>query len=173
MEPILQGLRHALRRLARTPAFTVIAVGTLELAIGASTAAFSFVNGVLLKPLGFQNASRLVYLPGTDARLGAFMVAPQDLMDFRDQTHSFTTVAAIQSRQSVNLVRPKSQPLRVNAARVGAEFFTVLGTRAQMGRTFAAGEDARTATKVVVLSDGAWRRYFGGDPGVVGTAVSL
>src|SRR5581483_5717488 len=97
----------------------------------------------------------------------------QDLIDFRDQTHSFTTVAAIESRQNVNLLRPRSQPLRVNAARVGAEFFTALGTRAHIGRTFAAGEDTRAATKVVVLSDGAWRRYFGADPRVVGTAVSL
>ncbi|HZS60743.1 MAG TPA: ABC transporter permease [Gemmatimonadaceae bacterium] len=173
MDTALQGLRYATRRLARTPAFTLIALGTLSLAIGASTAAFSFVNGVLLKPLGFQDASRLVYLQGTDARRGAFMIAPQDLIDFRDQTHSFTTVAAIESRQNVNLLRPRSQPLRVNAARVGAEFFTALGTRAQIGRTFAAGEDTRAATKVVVLSDGAWRRYFGGDPRVVGTAVSL
>ena len=166
-------LRFAARRLARTPAFTLIALGTLALAIGASTAAFSFVNGVLLKPLGFEQPGRLVYLHGTDTRNAIMMSAPQDLMDYRSQTHSFTAMATIQSQQNINLVRPKSQPLRVSAARVSAEFFSVLGARAQIGRTFANGEDARTATKVVVLSDGAWRRYFGADPGIMGTTVSL
>src|SRR4029077_19286913 len=63
--------------------------------------------------------------------------------------------------------------LRINAARVDAAFFAVLGTRAQLGRTFASDEDARAATKVLVLSDGAWRRYFGADPGIVGTQVTL
>jgi predicted permease len=173
MEAAFQELRHAARRLARTPAFTLIAIGTLSLAIGASTAAFSLVNGVLLKPLGFEQPSRLVYLHGTDSREAAMMISPQDLIDFRNETHSFTAVAAVQSRQNLNLLRPKAPPLRVNAARVGAEFFAVLGTRAQLGRTFAPGEDARAATKVLVLSDGAWRRYFGADPGIVGTPVTL
>ena len=173
METAIQELRYAARRLARTPAFTLIALATLALAIGASTAAFSLVNGVLLKPLGFERPSRLVYLHGTDPRRGRIDLAPQDLIDYRDQTHSFTTVVAIESRQSLNLLRPTAPPLRVNAARVGAEFFSVLGTRAQLGRMFASGEDARTATRVVVLSDAAWRRDFGADPRIVGTQVTL
>ena len=173
METAIRELRYAARRLARTPAFTVIALGTLALAIGASTAAFSLVNGVLLKPLGFEQPSRLVYLHGTDSREAAMMISPQDLIDFRNETHSFTAVAAVQSRQNLNLLRPHASPLRVNAARVGAEFFAVLGTRAQLGRTFATDDDARAATKVLVLSDGAWRRYFGADPGIVGRQVTL
>jgi putative ABC transport system permease protein len=173
MEAVLQELRYAARRLARTPAFTAIALGTLALAIGASTAAFSLVNGVLLKPLGFAQPERLVYLHGTDARDAMTMLSPQDLIDFRDETHSFTAVAAVESRQNLNLLRPKAPPLRVNATRVGATFFGVLGVRARLGRTFAPGEDARDATKVLVLSDGAWRRYFGADPGIVGTQVTL
>jgi putative ABC transport system permease protein len=173
MEAVIQELRYALRRLARTPAFTVIALVTLSIAIGASTAAFSLVNGVLLKPLGFERPNQLVYLHGTDARKGAMELSPQDLIDFRSQTHSFATIAAVESRQNLVLLRPNAPALRVNAARVGADFFSVLGTRAQLGRTFARGEDARTATKVVVLSDGAWRRYFGANPGVVGTQVRL
>ena len=91
MEAAIQELRYAARRLARTPAFTLIALGTLSLAIGASTAAFSLVNGVLLKPLGFERPDRLVYLHGTDPRAAAMMISPQDLIDFRNQTHSFTT----------------------------------------------------------------------------------
>jgi putative ABC transport system permease protein len=173
MEAAIQELRYAARRLARTPAFTLIALGTLALAIGTSTAAFSLVNGVLLKPLGFERPNQLVYLHGTNPREAAMMISPQDLIDFRNQTHSFTTVVAIQSPENLNLVRPKAPPLRVKGARVSAEFFSVLGTRVQLGRTFAPGEDARTATKVLVLSDGAWRRYFGADPGIVGAQVTL
>jgi putative ABC transport system permease protein len=173
MESAIQHLRYAARRLARTPAFTLIALATLSLAIGASTAAFSFVDGVLLKPLGFERQDRLVYLHGTDARGTAMMISPQDLIDFRNQTHSFTTVVPVESRQSLNLLRPGAPALRVNAARVGAEFFSVLGTHAQLGRMFAPGEDARTAPKVIVLSDGAWRRYFGANPGIVGTQVTV
>src|SRR5579862_8443834 len=137
METVIQELRYAARRLARTPAFALIAVGTLALAIGASTAAFSLVNGVLLKPLAFERPDQLVYLHGTDSRETGQMIAPQDLIDFRNQTHSFTTVVAIEGPENLNLVRPKAPPLRVNAARVSAEFFSVLGTRAQLGRTFA------------------------------------
>jgi putative ABC transport system permease protein len=173
MEAAVQELRHAVRRLARTPGFTLIALATLSLAIGASTAAFSIVNGVLLKPLGFVNPSRLVYLHGTDPGGAATMMSAQDLLDFGNQTHSVTAVVAVQSRQNLNLLRPKAPPQRVTAARVGAEFFSVLGTHAQLGRTFASGEDARTATKVLVLSDGAWKRYFGADPRIVGTQVTL
>ncbi len=173
MEAAIQALRYAARRLARTPAFTLIAVATLTLAIGASTAAFSLVNGVLLKPLGFERPDRLVYLHATDPRAAAMPISPQDLLDFRDQTHSFSGIAAVQSGQSLNLTRPQSAPLRVNAARVGADFFSVLGTQAQIGRTFAPDEDARAATKVLVLSDGAWRRYFAADPRIVGTQVTL
>jgi putative ABC transport system permease protein len=176
MEAAIQELRYAARRLARTPGFTLIAVATLSLAIGASTAAFSLVDGVLLKPLGFERPDRLVYLHGTDARQAAMAISPQDLIDFRNQTHSFTAVVPIEGRENlnpVNLLRPKAPPLRVSAARVGADFFSVLGTRAQIGRTFAPGEDARTATRVLVLSDGAWRRYFGADPGIIGTQVTL
>ena len=173
MEAAIRELRYAARRLARTPAFTLIALATLSLAIGASTAAFSLVNGVLLEPLGFERPDRLVYLHGTDARQAAEMVAPQDVFDFENETHSFTNFVAFQSSQNVNLLRPQGIALRVNAARVGAKFFSMLGTRAQLGRTFAPGEDAITASKVLVLSDGAWRRYFGANPGIVGSQVTL
>ena len=173
MEAAVQELRYAARRLARTPAFTLIALATLSLAIGASTAAFSLVNGVLLKPLGFAQPDRLVYLHGTDPREASMMLSAQDLIDYGNQTHSFTGIVAVQSRQNLNLLRPKAPPVRVSAARVGAGFFSTLGTRAQLGRVFASGEDAKTAAKVLVLSDGAWRRYFGADPRIVGTQLTL
>lgn len=173
MEAAIQTLRYAARRLARTPAFTLIALATLAIAIGASTAAFSLVNGVLLKPLGFERPDRLAYLHAADARVTYTEMAPQDVIDYQNQTHSFTAIVPFRSGQTVTLLRPKAPPLLVNGARVGADFFNVLGTHAQLGRTFAHGEDARTATRVLVLSDGAWRRYFAADPGIIGTQVRL
>src|SRR5690348_1057966 len=170
---LTRDIRFAGRQFRKSPGFTMLAVLTLALAIGASTAAFSLVNGVLLKPLGFERPDRLVYLHGTGPQGAATMISPQDLIDFRNQTHSFASIVAVQSGQNLNLLRPNGPPLRVNAARVGAQFFSLLGTRAQLGRTFAPGEDARTATKVVVLSDGAWRHYFGADPGIVGAQITL
>jgi putative ABC transport system permease protein len=173
MEPAIQILRYAARRLARTPAFTLIALATLAIAIGASTAAFTLVNGVLLKPLGFERPDRLLYLHATEARQIFTEMAPPDVIDYQNQTHSFTAIVPFRSGQTVTLLRPKAPPLLVNGARVGADFFSVLGTHAQLGRTFAHGEDARTATRVLVLSDGAWHRYFAADPGVIGTQVRL
>jgi putative ABC transport system permease protein len=173
MEALIQALRHAARRLARTPAFTLIALATLAIAIGASTAAFSLVNGVLLKPLGFERPDRLVYLHATDPRQPRQNIAPQDLIDYQNQTHSFTAVVPFQGGRGLTLLRPNETPLRINAARVGADFFSILGAHAQLGRTFAHGEDARTATRVIVLSDGAWRRYFSANPGIIGTQVTL
>jgi len=173
MEALIQTLRHAARRLARTPTFTLIALTTLAIAVGASTAAFSLVNGVLLKPLGFERPDRLVYLHATEARQILTEMAPQDVIDYQNQTHSFTAIVPFRSGQTVTRLRPKAPPLLVNGARVGADFFSVLGTHAQLGRTFAHGEDARTATRVLVLSDGAWHRYFAADPGVIGTQVRL
>lgn len=173
MDALLRELRFAARRLARTPAFTLVALATLAIAIGASTAAFSLVNGVLLRPLGFERPDQLVYLHGTDARKSAMSLAPQDIIDFRAQAHSLSDIVPVESRQNLVLLRANAPALRVNAARVGAGFFATLGTHAQLGRTFAAGDDARSATRTVVLSDGAWKRWFGGDPGVVGTQFRL
>lgn len=173
MEFLLQDLRHAARTLGRTPGFTVVALATLALAIGATTAVFSLVNGVLVNPLGFTRPERLLYVGTTDPRGAAMSVSPQDLQDYRDQTHSFTGMAAVDGGRSMSLDRAPAPAVRISAARVGASFFSLLGIGAQLGRTFAAGEDAPGAAKVVVLSAGAWQRYFGADPAIVGRPITL
>jgi putative ABC transport system permease protein len=173
MEFLMHDLRYAARKLARAPGFTLIVVATLSLAIGATTAMFSIVNGVLLNPLGFVRPARLVFVGGTGPKGEPMTISPQDMIDYRDQSHSFAGMAAVDGSRSLNLTRESAPAVRISAARVGASFFSLLGIGAQLGRTFVPGDDATDAGKVVVLSDGAWRRYFGGDPRVVGQRVTL
>jgi putative ABC transport system permease protein len=118
-------------------------------------------------------ARRLVYLHDFSPNEENRASSPQDLLYYRTQTHSFTDVVAIDPELSLTLVRPSAPAVRLSAARVGATFFSVLGAKAQLGRTFIAGEDSRNAPKVVVLSDRAWRHYFAGDSSVVGRQVTL
>jgi putative ABC transport system permease protein len=173
MESLIQDVHYGARKLARTPGFTLVVVATLTLAIGVTTAVFSIVNGVLLNPLGFARPDRLVYVQATDPKGSPMSVSPQDLIDYGTRTHSFTGVAAVDAGRNLNLVAGPAGAVRVSAARVGAQFFSLLGVSAQRGRTFAPGEDSAAAPKVVVLSNAAWRRYFGADPGVVGRRITL
>jgi len=124
---IARELQHAARRLARTPSFTLISLATLSLAIGATTAVFSLVNGVILKPLDFARPDRRVYLHDFSPNEENRAIAPQELLDYRTQTHSFTDVVAIDPELSLTLVRPSAPAVRLSAARVGATFFSVLG----------------------------------------------
>ena len=167
---MLQDIRYAARKLARTPAFTAIAAFTLALAIGATTAIFSVIDGVLLKPLPFRDAERVVRV--TNMRGGNRMVSSTpDFLDFRKESKSFSSLAGIDN-QAMNLTGG-SEPERVSAARVSATFWSLLGVQPAMGRGFAPTEDAQSADRVVVLSDGLWKRRFGADPRIVGKTISL
>jgi putative ABC transport system permease protein len=173
MDTLLQDIRYAARKLLRTPAFTVIALATLSLAIGATTAIFSIVNGVLLKPLPFANPSELVRIGmlGRDAKMGN-LSAP-DFFDYRNQNHSFVAVAPFRDGESANLSVEGSEPSRLNAAIVGATFFNVLGVKMNLGRGFIPGEDEKGAQRVAVISDKLWRSVFNGDARIVGRPISL
>jgi putative ABC transport system permease protein len=173
MDILIQDIRYAARKLIRTPSFSIIAITTLALAIGATTAVFSIVNGVLLKPLPFHNPNELVRVgsTGRDGRPSA-LSAP-DFIDYRDQTRSFVGMAAVQERNSANLSVAGSEPLRLNSASVGASFFQLLGTAMPLGRGFIDGDDAASAQRVVVLSDRLWRNEFAADTKVVGRVILL
>ena len=173
MEIFLQDVRYAVRKLARTPSFTAIAVATLALAIGATTAVFSIVNGVLLKPLPFHNPDEVMVIGSLSKEGKLVHLSPPDYLSYRDQTHSFVGMAQIQSRNSANLSLSGSDPMRLNAASVGARFFDLLGTSMELGRGFLAGDDEHGATKVVVLSDKLWRNQFAADRAIIGRAVSI
>jgi putative ABC transport system permease protein len=173
MDILLQDIRYAARKLLRTPSFTIIAVTTLALAIGATTAVFSIVNGVLLKPLPFRDPGGVVLLASTGKDGKVAHLSPPDFISYRDETHSFSAIAAIQTGTSANLSIAGSDPTRLAEADVGASFFDVLGVPMQLGRGFFKGEDQGAAPKVVVLSDKLWRAQFAADPQIVGRSISL
>jgi putative ABC transport system permease protein len=173
MENLLQDLRYGWRMLARNPGFTAIAVLTLAIGIGASTAMFSVVDAVLLRPLPYQQPDRLVVvsetLPGmTMDEVG---VAAGEYQDYRDRNHSFSQVAAYESA-GFNLTGV-GQPLRVNAAALSASAFPLLGVSPELGRGFTADEERYGSGNVVVLSHGLWEHQYGRDPNVLGRTVKL
>jgi len=168
---VIQDIRYAVRKLSRTPAFTAIAALTLALAIGATTAIFSVIDAVLLKPLPFRDPERVVRV--TNIRDGNRMVSSvPDFLDIRTQSKSYSSVAPIDPQAAMNLTGG-SEPERVQAARVGATFWSLLGVTPALGRGFAPNEDSQSAGRTVVLSDGLWNRRFGADRRVVGKTIAL
>jgi predicted permease len=172
MDTLFQDVRYAARKLLRTPAFTIVAVVTLALGIGATTAMWAIVQGVLVKPLPYPDPDRVVRVTSLSREGKPNAMSAPDFLDYRSQTTSFVGMAAT-DEDNVNLTRPGSEPTRITVAAVGAPFFDLLGIQPQAGRYFRAGEDARGAARVVVLSDNLWRSRFGADPSVVGKPISL
>ena len=173
MDSILQDFRYAARKLFKAPGFTAIAVATLALAIGATTAVFSIVNGVLLKPLPYPKAEQIAFIASTsggEANVNA--MSTTDFIDYRDQSRSFTAMAAMSS-QTMNVTSADAEPVRVQAAQVGARFFDIMGVGAQHGRTFLDGEDRDSAQRVAVLSDRLWRTQYGAERSIVGQSISI
>ena len=173
METVIQDLRYAIRTLARNTGFSTVIVLTLALAIGANTAIFSIVNGVLLKPLPYPDPDRLLMLwesSLTDRTLGT--VSPGNFFDWREQSHSFEKMAAIDSYPDFILNGP-GEARRLAGAAVSRDFFSLLGVRMALGRDFTPEEDRPGSNQVVVLSYSAWQRFFGGRANVVGSAVRL
>src|SRR4051812_18058346 len=172
MDSFLQDARYAFRKLLRTPAFTAIAIGTLALGIGATTAMWAIVDGVLLKPLPYRDPASLVRVASIGKEGKPQSMSALDFIDYRDQSRSFVGMAAMEGNNE-NLVRAGSEPIRVNVAEVGANFFSLLGLQPQSGRFFMSDEDHRGSGRVVVLSDGMWRSRFAGDKSIVGKPISL
>jgi len=164
-------LRTALRQLATAKAFSIVAILTIGLAIGATSAIFSVVNGVLLRPLPYPDPDALVRVHEVVPQYGRFSVAPGTFLDWRAQADSFSELAAYAST-SVTLVS-ESGPERIPGASVSHGLFEALGARPALGRSFASDEDLPGAPGVVVLSHGAWQSRFGSDPGVVGRSLVL
>jgi hypothetical protein len=175
MRRLLWELRYAVRQLRRSLGFTVTAVLTLALGIGATTAIFSAVYGLLLKSLPFQDAGRIVAVSETHAQIaGGLEATYPDYQDWRAQQRSFTEIAAYSTLNpvTVSLVM-NGQATQVHRVLASGNFFSVLGVGALMGRTLGAQDDKAGKDSVAVLSAEAWRRYFGGDPSVMGRQVDL
>src|SRR4051812_48990003 len=172
MDTIVQDLRYAARKLIRTPGFTIIAVATLALAIGATTAVYSIVDGVLLKPLPFQSPQQLVRLESTGADGKPFPLSPADYLDFRDQATTFATIAQF-NIGFANFASTGGDPVRLDRLVVGPTFFSVLGLAPVRGRFFASNEGAPGVANVVVISENLWRSRFAQDPNIVGQSIML
>src|ERR1700684_765790 len=170
MGTLLQDLRYGLRTLRKNPGFTAIAVLTLALGIGANTAIFSVVNGVLLRPLPFRHPSRLVLI-AEKSSFPVISTSRENYLDWRDQSHSFEAMEATRSG-SITLTGA-GEPERLNVRMATAELFPMLGINAQVGRTFLAEEDRAGGTPVALLSYGLWQRRFGGSPDIIGKTINL
>ncbi|MFE8599359.1 ABC transporter permease [Archangium violaceum] len=171
MDTLSQDFWLALRKLRKSPGFTLIAVLTLALGMGANSAIFSVVDTVLLRPLPMPEAERLVHVYSVlRGRNGDTSVL--DFRDMREKSRSFKELAAADSTD-LSLTGAGGEPERLQGTTVSAEFFQVLGTSPLVGRTFLPGENAPGHSRVVVLGHALWQRRFGGDPAVLGRSVEV
>ena len=172
LEEIGQDLRFAFRQLAKSPGFTLIAILTLALGVGATTSIFSVVNGVLLRPLPFPDPDRLVRVYPLQDTGEPSSFSFLNFLDWRKQSKTMEAASLLYTG-SVNLTGTGGDPERLAGAQVSPEFFSVLDAPLLAGRGFAPGEDKPGSGKVVVLTEDLWKRRFGGDRGLIGKAIQL
>ncbi len=173
MNTLLQDLRFGARMLLKKPGFTLIAIVTLSLGIGANTAIFTIVNAVLLRPLPYPESERLVQIGRAfiDTDDAGSLNEPKFVF-LRDQAQSFEAVAGTQGGSDLYL-SDRSEAEYVGHLRVTADFFRTLGVAPAIGRGFTAEEDSPAGERVAILGDGLWRRRFGVDAGLVGRKITL
>jgi putative ABC transport system permease protein len=167
-------MKYALRTLWKDRGFAAMAVLSLAIGIGANTAIFSLVNGVLLRPLDFPDPRRLVAISISTPQFGNGEPLPINLgqlVEWRKRTHSFEGIGAY--RNTTMSLIGDGRPELIPGAQVSANFFDVLGVQPRLGRSFLEQEDHFGQHQVVVLADSIWRRRFGGDPSIMGRKISL
>ena len=174
LNTLAHDLRYGVRLTRRTPGFAVAAMLTIALGIGATTAMFSVVYGVVLKPLPYGEAERLVNIWTTSPKRGLARayVGMANVYDFRARNHVFEDIAALRAVANFNLTG-QGEPERLNGSRVSANLFPVLRVTPLIGRTFTEDEDEIGHEHVALLGYGLWQRRFGGDPSIVGRTISL
>jgi putative ABC transport system permease protein len=171
MSATVQDLKFALRMLAKSPGFTLVAVLTLALGIGANTAIFSIVNAVLLRPLPFQDSSQLVLLRETYKGVGNVSVSYPNFLDWRQQSHSFSAMAVV-NNVAFNL-SGVAQPENIGGYAVSPNFLALVGVRPVLGRDFLPAEEKPGTAPVILLSYQLWQSHLGGDPAVIGRSITL
>src|SRR5436190_15961064 len=173
VETTLQDLKYGLRLLKRSPGFAALAILTIGLGIGANSAIFSVINGVVRKPLAYPNPDRLMFITSqfTFQNFDHFWVSPPEYFDFKEHTRAFADVAAY-TTAAVN-VSEGDTPERVPATIVTASMFKVLGVPPLRGRYFVEEEDRPNADPVVIISYELWQRMFAGNPALVGKRVQI
>jgi putative ABC transport system permease protein len=165
-------MRYALRTLRRSPGFTAIALLTLALGIGVNTAIFSFVSGVLLKPLPYRDPHSIVLVWEKPPGGGRNGISTLNYLDWKNRNTVFESMAAVSFGGSVTLTGV-GEPEELQGSRVSAPFFAIFGVHAVLGRTFAKDEDQPGKSQVVVLSHRLWETRFGADPGILGRTLTL
>jgi predicted permease len=172
MQTLLRDLRYGARTLWKNPGFTLIAIITLSLGIGANTAIFTVVNAALLRGLPYRAPDRLVHLFETTPQK-SYAQREFSYPDYQDyqQSQSFEGLAAYTGGGGI--LTGRGEPQRIFSPAVSANFFAVLGVEPLLGRTFRAGEDVPGAERVTVLTYGLWQRMFGGDAGVIGQTLTI
>jgi putative ABC transport system permease protein len=168
---MFRDLHFGFRLLARQPAFTSIALLTLTLGIGANTAIFSLINSVLLRPLPYPEADRLVWLTEQADRIPTRWISYPNFLDWRERNQSFESIALTRGWQVTLTGDGEAQS--INARLVSADYFRVMGTRPMLGRDFNSNEDTFGAPRVVALSHAFWQSQYGGDPDIVGKTITL
>src|SRR6201991_1375015 len=171
MDTLFKDIRVGLRSLLKRPGFTLIAILTLALGIGASTAIFSVVDGVLLRPLPYPHAEQMVQLREVNARGGRMAFAEPNFLDLRARSHSFESMA--QYGGSPTTVNGGSEPVRAFTYLVSADFFNVIGVQPIIGRTFTPEESRTGGAPVAVVSYGFWQRLLGAKTDLSHTTLRL
>src|SRR5262249_14950043 len=170
---MIQDLRYAIRLMIRKPGLTLIAVATLAVGVGLNSAIFSVVNSVILRPLPYKDAERLVQIWSRDTREGGEngVVSPADFLDWREQAQSFERVSAyniwwgkLDTAEGV---------VRINGAVVTGDFFETLGVKPQLGRTFSIEEEQPDKNRVIVIGHNFWQTRLGGKRDVIGQTLNL
>ena len=172
LELLWQDVRYALRQLRHNRAFTLTAVLTLGLGIGATTAIFSAVYALLLRPLPYPDASRLMYVSAQMSNAHNAAIGSQDFVAGQTSLKSFERFAGYDYYYNQNLTG-SGEPLRIGRANVTANFLPMLGVVPQLGRLFAEDEDRPAGPPVAVISNHLWRTYFHADPAIVGKSIAI
>jgi putative ABC transport system permease protein len=171
MNTLIQDLRYGARMLLKNPGISFVVVLALALGIGANTAIFSVVNAVLLRPLPYDEADRLVFLTESSKTMDEISVSYPDFTDWRNQNHVFEKIG-VYNRESYNLTGG-GEPERILAAQASADLFSALRVQAAIGRVFNNDEDKPGGAPVVVLSYALWQRRFGGQPGIINQQLTF
>jgi predicted permease len=168
----VQDVRFGLRQLRRNPGFTLGAVLTLALGIGANTAIFSVVDAVILRPLPYPHSDRLVWISEFTPVFKAYLTGGADYVDWKNQNKALEQIAAYDESAEFNMTG-RGMPVRVHGADVTANFFTALGVEPQSGRTFTSEEDQPNGPHVAILMHAFWQQYFGSDANILGQVITL
>jgi predicted permease len=171
MNGFLQDLRYAMRQFVKTPGLTVVVLITIALGVGANTALFSVVNGVLLNPLPYPQPEQLVTLHESKPNFETGSISFPNFRDWRKDNHTFSAMAI--SRGYAFSLTGAGEAIQLSGEFVSADFFSILGVRPLLGRTFAPGEDEIGANPVAMIDEGLWQRKFASAPDIVGKAMTL